>query len=224
MRRSKSALASRFVLLVLTKSFLGREDPALTDKLLTESSGIFNWGLEGLGRLNSRGYFRLPESSKESILQLEDLSSPISAFVRDRCKVEASESVLVDDLWAAWKAWCEDENNPTGSKAVFGRNLKAAFPTIRKTRSRDGEDRSHRYEAIGLVVKTVRGHGDRYDQGDRSQQRSGPGHSTRSQQKPSKDAAGHSGHSNVDVYVHDGSEEDLVFDLRERIQEAVADD
>ncbi|MCH7779836.1 MAG: hypothetical protein IH848_03245 [Acidobacteria bacterium] len=36
---------------MLTKSFLGREDPALTGKLLAESSGIFNWALEGLDRL-----------------------------------------------------------------------------------------------------------------------------------------------------------------------------
>ena len=70
----------------------------------------------------------------------------------------------------------------------------------------------------------MHGHGDRYDQGERSQQQSGDGHSNRSQQNSSKDAPGHSGHSKGDVYVNDGLEEDLEFDLRERIQEAVADD
>jgi putative DNA primase/helicase len=213
---SSGALASRFVLLVLTKSFLGREDPALTDKLMTESSGIFNWALEGLDQLNSRGYFELPKSSKESILQLQDLSSPVSAFVRDWCRRGASESVLVDDLWKAWKEWCEDENRQPATKAVFGRNLRSAVPTIHKTRIReDGEDRSHRYGGIGLAVKTMRGRRDHYDQGDGSQQRSGDVHSTGSQQNPSKDAPGHSGHSKDDVYEQNGAEEDVMDeDLR----------
>ena len=165
--------------------------------------------------MNSRGYFEPPESSKEAILQLEDLSSPISAFVRDWCKRGASESVLVDDLWSAWKEWCEDENRHPATKAVFGRNLKAAVPTLRKTRPRDGEERSHGYDGIGLVVKTVRGHRDHYDQDDRSHHRSGNGHSTRSPQKANKDAPGHSGHSKGDVYADPGAiaASDLFEDL-----------
>ena len=220
---SSGALASRFVLLVLTMSFLGREDPTLTDKLLAESSGIFNWALQGLDRLNSRGYFEPPESSKESILQLEDLASPISAFVRDRCEV-GDKSVSVDCLWTTWKEWCADQNRHPGSKAVFGRNLHAAVPMLRKTRSRDGNDRSHEYNGIGLALKdTMPGHGDHYDQGDRSQQRSGHGHSTRSQEKASKDTAGHSGHSKGDVYVQDDSEEDFAFGLRGPIEEVAGE-
>ena len=219
---SSGALASRFVVFVLTKSFLGREDPALTGKLLLEASGIFNWALAGLDRLKERGYFEPPESSKEAALQLEDLSSPISAFVRDRCRVKASEIVRVDDLWAAWRAWCEDDNRHPGTKAVFGRNLKAAVPMIRKTRPRHGGDRAHRYEGIGTHLgKTVHGHGDHYDQGDRSQQRLGRGHSTRSREKASNDAAGHGGHGKGEVYTPDASQ---AGDLGLRIEEEVADE
>ena len=47
---------------------------------------IFSWALDWLDRLNERGYFLNPASGKEAIQQLEDLSSPISAFIRDeRC-------------------------------------------------------------------------------------------------------------------------------------------
>ena len=45
------ALAGRFILLSLTESFYGREDPGLTDKLLTVLPGILNWAIAGWARL-----------------------------------------------------------------------------------------------------------------------------------------------------------------------------
>jgi putative DNA primase/helicase len=76
---SSGALASRFILLTLAQSFYGREDPTLTDALLEKASGIFNWALEGLDRLLERGYFIQPESAREALRHLEDLSSPVGA-------------------------------------------------------------------------------------------------------------------------------------------------
>jgi putative DNA primase/helicase len=41
------ALAGRFIMLSLTESFYGREDPGLTDNLLTALPGILNWAIAG---------------------------------------------------------------------------------------------------------------------------------------------------------------------------------
>jgi putative DNA primase/helicase len=147
---SSGALASRFVVLVLTKSFLGREDPGLTDRLLLESPGIFNWALAGLDRLKDRGHFQPPASGQEAVQQLEDLASPVSAFVRDFCTLGADQRVNVDDLWAAWKRWCTMENRSPGTKVMFGRDLRAAVPTLHKARPREDGDRRMVYEGIGL--------------------------------------------------------------------------
>ena len=76
---SSGALASRFVALVLTRSFYGHENPLLTDELLAEAPGIFNWALDGLDRLTERGYFVVPTSARESIDALADLASPAAA-------------------------------------------------------------------------------------------------------------------------------------------------
>lgn len=205
---SSGALASRFIVFVLTRSFLGREDPALTDKLLMEATGIFNWALEGLDRLNERGYFAPPRSGKEAIQQLEDLSSPVSAFVRDRCSVGTDQRVPVDDLWTAWRAWCEQENRHPGTKAVFGRNLKAAVPMVRKTRPRDDGNRFNAYEGVGLGARnTLAGHRDHHDHEGRSRQRSPSGHGIRSQQEASNHAAGHGGHGTTAPYAQDEDRE-----------------
>jgi putative DNA primase/helicase len=103
---ASGALASRFIVLVLTNTFLGREDPALTDTLLAESPGIFNWALDGLDRLLARGYFEQPAVSRDAMQRLEDLASPVSAFVRDCCVIDPIREIAKDDLWAAWKDWC----------------------------------------------------------------------------------------------------------------------
>ena len=77
-------LPSRFLILALTESFYGREDHGLLERFVPELPGILLWAQEGWERLYRRGRFVQPDSSLELINQLEDLGSPIGAFVRDR--------------------------------------------------------------------------------------------------------------------------------------------
>ena len=61
---SSGALASRFVVLMLHKSFYGEENPALTEELCEELPSIFNWALDGLEKHRARGRFEQPKSSR----------------------------------------------------------------------------------------------------------------------------------------------------------------
>jgi putative DNA primase/helicase len=135
------ALAGRFVVLVLTKSFFGKEDPALTDKLATELPGILNWSIKGYRRLSQRGHFVQPKSSQEAIDEIEMLAAPVKAFIRDRCETGPNKSVEVDDLWREWQDWCIGEGSRPGSKAWFGRNLRSALPGLSVTLPRDAQNR-----------------------------------------------------------------------------------
>jgi putative DNA primase/helicase len=125
------ALAGRFAILRLTESFYGRENQALTQTLLSELCGILNWAIEGWMRLRDRGAFVMPSCVEEAICDMEDLSSPVGAFVRECCTVGVGHRVSVDDLYRAWKWWCEQEgrNNAT-TRQTFGRDLMAAVPGI----------------------------------------------------------------------------------------------
>jgi putative DNA primase/helicase len=148
---ASGALASRFILLTFTESFYGREDPTLTDALLDDASGIFNWALEGLDRLGTRGYFRQPEAAAEAMRHLEDLSSPVNAFVRDMCDLGPGMQVAKDDAFRAWKRWCAGEGiERAGTKVMFTRNLRAAVPGLRVSKPREGEARIPSYTGIRL--------------------------------------------------------------------------
>jgi putative DNA primase/helicase len=81
---ASGAIANRFVVLAMQKSFLGKEDIGLTQRLLTELPGILLWALDGLDRITQQS-FTVPKSSNDAILALQDLVSPVAAFVRDEC-------------------------------------------------------------------------------------------------------------------------------------------
>ncbi len=138
MNDASAALTGRFVILRLTKSFYGKEDHELTARLLAELPGILNWSSEGWRRLRARGHFLQPSSSREVMRDLEDLASPVAAFVRDRCVVGQGHRVAVNDLYLAWKRWCEAVGMTTVTNlATFGRDLLAANATVQRRRSTD---------------------------------------------------------------------------------------
>ena len=77
-----------------------------------------------------------PASSEEAIADLEDLSSPVAAFVREQCSVGPAHRVDVDELYGAFKRWCDREGRSVPpTKTSFGRDLSAAFANIRRRRS-----------------------------------------------------------------------------------------
>ena len=148
---ASTAIAGRFVALLLSRSWLGKEDHTLEPELHAELPAILNWALDGLERLAATNTFTRPSSTDEAITTLRDLASPVAAFVRSRCSVGAEKEVAVDDLWTAWKSWAEENGHPARTKQVFGRDLRAAVPRVQVTQPRDGEER-HRVYA-GIVLK-----------------------------------------------------------------------
>jgi putative DNA primase/helicase len=148
---SAGALASRFLVLTMTNSFYGKEDPKLTVKLLAELSGILNWAREGYLRLSQRGYFMTPASSRDVVEELELLASPVTAFVHEKCQLGAGLRVAPSVIYGEWTGWCAANGHQPGTLQTFGRDLKSAFPHIRVDRIRSDGKRYRYYEGIGLA-------------------------------------------------------------------------
>ncbi len=151
---SSGALASRFIVLAMNRSFYGKEDHGLTARLMTELPGIANWAIDGWRELQRVGRIEMPASSRESTDELYDLGSPVAAFVRDRCTVGSGRSADRRSIYSAWCAWCESEGREhPGTAESFGRDLRAVVPTLRTTQHRTlTGDRVRNYEGISLGV------------------------------------------------------------------------
>ncbi|MBL9150070.1 MAG: hypothetical protein JNM94_15390 [Phycisphaerae bacterium] len=145
---ASGALARRFVVVRLTRTFLGNEDLSLTERLLAERPGILLWALEGLRRLRARGRFVQPASAADAANDLVDLASPVHAFVQERCVVASDVRATLADLFAEWRDWCAERGIVSvGSDALLARGLQAAVVGIRSRRT-TGQKRF--YEGIAL--------------------------------------------------------------------------
>lgn len=143
-----AAFVSRVLALRMEQSFLGNEDRDLKRKLIGEMRGskrvggelpgILLWAIEGWRRLVERGHFVQPETAREIVEDMAELSTPVVGFVRSSCMIGNPEDwVHGDTLFDAWRSWCETEGREAvGEKSTFVRNLRAAYPSLTTRRNR----------------------------------------------------------------------------------------
>lgn len=148
------ALQSRMILLKFERNFqeLGLLDPTLQGRLLAADvlSGVLNWALDGLERLNARGNFIQPESGEEEVVAMEELSSPTLRFVAECCELGSDKIIPRTELFRVWQAWAKETDHRTGSDSVFGRNLTAAVPSVRRVRPGPKGKQIYSYDGISL--------------------------------------------------------------------------
>jgi putative DNA primase/helicase len=145
---ASGAIAARFIVLTMTRSFLGKENHALTDQLLEELPGILRWSLDGFDRLMKNDRFTVPQASSDAVLALQDLVSPVSAFKRDEC--QDGGEVACKQLYAVYREWCDENGHKPRSEQGFGKDLRSVFPALRVTQPRTEEGRERVYVEISL--------------------------------------------------------------------------
>lgn len=149
---SSGALVGRLLLLETPNSFYGREDHSLTDDLLAELPGVFQWAVEGWLRLRKRGRFQQPDAALERLQDLADLSSPVGEFIRDRCELTAEGVTQTQQVYTAYQSWCMSKGVRPSGDTVFGRDLQAAAPGVRRQRIREGDARPYFYVGLRLLA------------------------------------------------------------------------
>ena len=151
MKDPSGAIAKRYLVLTLKTSWFGKEDIALFDPLNKELPGILLWALQGLHRLEQTGFFLQPESSLETVNELEAMTSPIKAFVMERCIIKPQARIKVQILFDKWREWCSDTGYPnSGNIQSFGKNLKVAYPSIGIIKLQEEQTRDRYYVSIDI--------------------------------------------------------------------------
>jgi P4 family phage/plasmid primase-like protien len=154
---SSNALTGRMLVLSMTNSFFGKEDVTLSDKLIAELSGIFNWCLEGHKRRLSRPSERFvqPKSGIELLETMEELGNPMSSFISDVLVYDVEGHVTKDALFACYKRWSAHKNIPVGTDMAFKRKFLAATQDkhISSTQLREGNERVRVYIGVKFTEK-----------------------------------------------------------------------
>ena len=94
---------------------------------------------------------RLRRQDRELLETMEELSSPMGAFIAECCVIGETEEVTMKELFQCWRGWClRIGRDHPGTQQTLARDLLAAIPTLKKIRTRDGTDRRRGYAGIGL--------------------------------------------------------------------------
>lgn len=124
---ASGAMAGRMIHIEFRKTFAGNEDPTLTPRLLGELAGILNWALAGLHSLTEAGRFTSPSSSQEANDAVMRISSPVRAFMEDRCLESPAAVASLDDVYDEYRRWCESEGRERSfTKEIFSKELRSA--------------------------------------------------------------------------------------------------
>lgn len=149
---TSGALASRFVILQMTRSFYGEEDTQLEARLTVELPAILRWALEGRQDLAESGRFVSPLASEEAKSDMRAESSPITVFLSERCVMGPDKRAEVGTLYEKWVSWCKDNGrDKPGDRQRFCRDLKTVYPCLTSVQVRrpDGS-RARAYDGIGV--------------------------------------------------------------------------
>jgi putative DNA primase/helicase len=149
------ALESRLVTLKLTQSFLNKEDLQLDEKLLAERSGIMNWALDGLDRLNSRGHFLRPETGRQLEENTENkFDGSLYGFFITNCVDGPSDTVEPALLYRRYEEWAKEHGMTPMFSTEFFQGLHVLYPSVETIQPRSN-NRRRVYVGIGLKVKLV---------------------------------------------------------------------
>jgi putative DNA primase/helicase len=116
----------RRILLVAFPSTVprGQRDPHLDDKLSDELSGVLNWAIEGLKRLEKNGRFsqdRLPGATQET---WERWGKSVKRFAKLCLDTDGEEKIPKSTLHEAFVEFCDDNGIPSSTQHKMTQELK----------------------------------------------------------------------------------------------------
>lgn len=113
LKDKSNGLQRRLLILPMTKPIpLSSQNKNLPQQLEKELSGIFNWALEGLRRLDQNDYQFTTSKSMNVIKQKYfNAISPMMDFIRNCLDINSNNSnILGNELIATFKSWSEMHN------------------------------------------------------------------------------------------------------------------
>lgn len=112
-----------------------KKDRTLKFKLEREYPAILRWAVEGCLLWQKEGLI-MPKAVLEQVREYRREMDVVSAFIEDRCELGEGYYVRSSELYAAYFAWCDDNNEYKMSNTKFSTEVSKRFNKITK---RDGK-------------------------------------------------------------------------------------
>lgn len=139
-----SAFYNRLILVPCDRVFEPKEqNKDLPEQLKSELSGILNWSLEGLNRIQERKGFKEYDFMNEAVKELEDDNNPINLFFDEHIEIDLETYIEKGELYEKYKLWTEKTKNFTLSSPRFSSCLFKEYHkvTFKKSRLPEGQQK-----------------------------------------------------------------------------------
>lgn len=109
-----------------------RPDPRLFEKINTDTelSGLLNFALAGLDRVNENKQFSYRKSEDEIKEQMQKSGSPVAQFAYDCLEEYPSGTVTKDQMIECFRIYAKKHNLPSMTKETLGKKLPKYAPFI----------------------------------------------------------------------------------------------
>lgn len=123
-RDSSDALWRRLILIPFNRSFRREEqDVDLTQKLQQELSGILNWCLEGLKRLQENGSFTKASAERWAVEEFRRETNPVASWRAMRTQPQSDNWTQASKLFRDYRVWANHNGTDPLNATAFGRML-----------------------------------------------------------------------------------------------------
>ena len=148
---ASGALVARMLVFPFTKSFVGREDYGLKDRLHKEIAGVAQWALDGLKRLQRNGRFTEAQLGLTEKASIQHDMNPLSGFIDNVCVMSDRDMVLVDRLYESYLVFCKQHHISLPlSQNKLTRLIKASNMPIKHERVMLDNQRHYVFKGLSL--------------------------------------------------------------------------
>ena len=113
----------RWILISFLREMVQNPNPHLASELLLETSGIFNWMLEGARRVKTQGFSYTQDADKMAHKYIE-LSEPVVMFLEATCIEDFDGEETQKDLFTAFNKWAWENHKKRMSGKEFTNAMK----------------------------------------------------------------------------------------------------
>jgi putative DNA primase/helicase len=113
----------RMIVVPFNKSFEGKEDRGLEDKLIAEIPGILNWAIKGRMRLYEKGDFSVSSNLRDVVNEIKRENNPIEHFVFECIGKDVERDVSKKEVYEYYKEWCTENGNKPLSHIKFSKEF-----------------------------------------------------------------------------------------------------
>jgi putative DNA primase/helicase len=111
-----------------------RQDKTLANKIIeNELAGVFNWIIDGLKRLLKTEKFTESKIVKDTLETYKQESDSVACFIAENSyKPSATEHILLKNLYADYRAFCQEDGASALKKTNFKHRLESNRFTIER--------------------------------------------------------------------------------------------